>query len=161
MKMNFHHLSCLCALCTLHRGKLHFISVRQKCTILCRTHCYFPNIYFYIFFLCSCFSTYFPALFSAVENGHLEKARTILESTDVDVNRYSEFYPSSLAATAINLTKTDFIIIIIISVDWRSLNSDGLSPLDVAVLSNNRSLTKMLLQNGAIEGTKCKHLSHK
>jgi hypothetical protein len=27
------------------------------------------------------------ALFSAVEHGHLEKARTILESTDVDVNR--------------------------------------------------------------------------
>lgn len=29
-----------------------------------------------------------PALFMAVEHGHLEKARTILESTDVDVNRY-------------------------------------------------------------------------
>ncbi|XP_053698449.1 uncharacterized protein LOC128745401 isoform X2 [Sabethes cyaneus] len=58
------------------------------------------------------------ALFAAVEHGHLEKARTILESTDVDVN---------------------------------SLNSDGLSPLDVAVLSNNRSMTKMLLQHGAIE----------
>ncbi|XP_021693646.1 uncharacterized protein LOC5576566 isoform X2 [Aedes aegypti] len=58
------------------------------------------------------------ALFAAVEHGHLEKARTILESTDVDVN---------------------------------SLNSDGLSPLDVAVLSNNRSMTKMLLQQGAIE----------
>ncbi|XP_031618328.1 uncharacterized protein LOC116337694 isoform X3 [Contarinia nasturtii] len=63
------------------------------------------------------------ALFSAVENGHLEKARTILESTDVDIN---------------------------------SLNSDGLSPLDVAVLSNNRSLTKMLLQHGATEGNKFK-----
>ncbi|XP_058458087.1 uncharacterized protein LOC131434875 isoform X1 [Malaya genurostris] len=58
------------------------------------------------------------ALFAAVEHGHLEKARTILESTDVDVN---------------------------------SLKSDGLSPLDVAVLSNNRSMTKMLLQQGAIE----------
>ncbi|XP_055618700.1 uncharacterized protein LOC129763542 isoform X2 [Toxorhynchites rutilus septentrionalis] len=58
------------------------------------------------------------ALFAAVEHGHLEKARTILESTDVDVN---------------------------------SLNSDGLSPLDVAVLSNNRPMTKMLLQQGAIE----------
>ncbi|XP_049533524.1 uncharacterized protein LOC125950010 isoform X3 [Anopheles darlingi] len=58
------------------------------------------------------------ALFSAVEHGHLEKARTILESTDVDVN---------------------------------SLNNDGLTPLDVAVLSNNRSMTKMLLQQGAIE----------
>ncbi|XP_055585284.1 uncharacterized protein LOC129738122 [Uranotaenia lowii] len=58
------------------------------------------------------------ALFAAVEHGHLEKARTILESTDVDVN---------------------------------SLNSDGISPLDVAVLSNNRSMTKMLLQQGAVE----------
>lgn len=27
------------------------------------------------------------ALFGAVEHGHLDKARTILESTDVDVNR--------------------------------------------------------------------------
>lgn len=63
------------------------------------------------------------ALFSAVEHGHLEKARTILESTDVDVN---------------------------------SLNTDGLVPLDVAVLSNNRSMTKMLIQHGAIEGTQCK-----
>lgn len=27
------------------------------------------------------------ALFAAVEHGHLDKARTILESTDVDVNR--------------------------------------------------------------------------
>ncbi|XP_018321711.1 uncharacterized protein LOC108734587 isoform X2 [Agrilus planipennis] len=59
------------------------------------------------------------ALFSAVEHGHLEKARTILESTDVDVN---------------------------------SLNSDGLSPLDVAVLSNNRPLVKMLISFGAREG---------
>lgn len=27
------------------------------------------------------------ALFAAVEHGHLDKARTILESTDVDINR--------------------------------------------------------------------------
>ncbi|ALC47784.1 CG6954 [Drosophila busckii] len=65
------------------------------------------------------------ALFSAVEHGHLEKARTILESTDVDVN---------------------------------SINTDGLSALDVAVLSNNRSMTKMLLQHGALEGSQCKQL---
>ncbi|GAB0088266.1 Ankyrin repeat and fibronectin type-III domain-containing protein 1 [Sergentomyia squamirostris] len=63
------------------------------------------------------------ALFSAVEHGHLEKARTILESTDVDVN---------------------------------SVNSDGLAPLDVAVLSNNRSMTKMLLQHGATDRTQFK-----
>lgn len=68
---------------------------------------------------------FISALFSAVEHGHLEKARTILESTDVDVN---------------------------------SLNTDGLVPLDVAVLSNNRSMTKMLIQHGAIEGTQCKFL---
>ncbi|EDW17007.2 uncharacterized protein LOC6575537 isoform X2 [Drosophila mojavensis] len=60
------------------------------------------------------------ALISAVEHGHLEKARTILESTDVDVN---------------------------------SINIDGLSALDVAVLSNNRSMTKMLLQHGALDGS--------
>ncbi|XP_017114505.1 uncharacterized protein LOC108137372 isoform X2 [Drosophila elegans] len=60
------------------------------------------------------------ALFSAVEHGHLEKARTILESTDVDVN---------------------------------SINNDGLSALDLAVLSNNRSMTRMLLQHGAMEGS--------
>uniref|UniRef100_A0A182PSI1 Ras-associating domain-containing protein n=1 Tax=Anopheles epiroticus TaxID=199890 RepID=A0A182PSI1_9DIPT len=67
------------------------------------------------------------ALFSAVEHGHLEKARTILESTDVDVN---------------------------------SLNSDGLSPLDVAVLSNNRSMTKMLLQQGAVENAHSVHAAN-
>ncbi|XP_053670149.1 uncharacterized protein LOC128720497 [Anopheles nili] len=67
------------------------------------------------------------ALFSAVEHGHLEKARTILESTDVDVN---------------------------------SLNSDGLTPLDVAVLSNNRSMTKMLLQQGAIENAHSVHAAN-
>ncbi|KAI8119697.1 Ankyrin repeat and fibronectin type-III domain-containing protein 1 [Lucilia cuprina] len=63
------------------------------------------------------------ALFSAVEHGHLDKARTILESTDVDVN---------------------------------SINTDGLSALDVAVLSNNRSMTKMLLQHVSVDsiGTK-------
>ncbi|XP_034180347.2 ankyrin repeat and fibronectin type III domain containing protein wide awake isoform X3 [Osmia lignaria lignaria] len=63
------------------------------------------------------------ALFVAVEHGHLDKARTILESTDVDVN---------------------------------SVNSDGLSPLDVAVLSNNRPLAKMLVAFGAQEGNQFK-----
>ncbi|KAL1494550.1 hypothetical protein ABEB36_010131 [Hypothenemus hampei] len=59
------------------------------------------------------------ALFSAVECGHLEKAKTILESTDADVN---------------------------------SLNADLLSPLDIAVLSNNRSMAKMLITFGARDG---------
>ncbi|XP_026673347.1 uncharacterized protein LOC108629762 isoform X4 [Ceratina calcarata] len=63
------------------------------------------------------------ALFAAVEHGHVDKARTILESTDVDVN---------------------------------SVNSDGLSPLDVAVLSNNRPLAKMLVAFGAQEGNQFK-----
>ncbi|XP_017759356.1 PREDICTED: uncharacterized protein LOC108550201 isoform X1 [Eufriesea mexicana] len=63
------------------------------------------------------------ALFAAVEHGHLDKAKTILESTDVDVN---------------------------------SVNSDGLSPLDVAVLSNNRPLAKMLVAFGAQEGNQFK-----
>ncbi|XP_044759714.1 uncharacterized protein LOC123317318 isoform X2 [Coccinella septempunctata] len=61
------------------------------------------------------------ALFAAVEHGHLEKARTILESTDVDVN---------------------------------SVNCDGLTPLDVAVLSNNRPMVKMLVCFGAKEGSR-------
>ncbi|XP_037301789.1 uncharacterized protein LOC119192046 [Manduca sexta] len=64
------------------------------------------------------------ALFAAVEHGYLDKARNILESTDVDVN---------------------------------SLNADGLSPLDVAVLSTNRPLVKMLMEFGAKEGTQCKY----
>ncbi|XP_043250298.1 uncharacterized protein LOC122396185 isoform X3 [Colletes gigas] len=63
------------------------------------------------------------ALFAAVEHGHLDKARSILESTDVDVN---------------------------------SVNSDGLSALDVAVLSNNRPLAKMLVAFGAQEGNQFK-----
>lgn len=32
------------------------------------------------------------ALFAAVEHGHLDKARSILESTDVDVNRWVYLY---------------------------------------------------------------------
>ncbi|XP_020294341.1 ankyrin repeat and fibronectin type-III domain-containing protein 1 isoform X3 [Pseudomyrmex gracilis] len=63
------------------------------------------------------------ALFAAVEHGYLDKARTILESTDVNVN---------------------------------SVNNDGLSPLDVAVLSNNRPLAKMLVAFGAQEGNRFK-----
>ncbi|KAG5878548.1 hypothetical protein JTB14_007169 [Gonioctena quinquepunctata] len=65
-------------------------------------------------------NNHLPALFDAVQHGYLEKARTILESTDVDVN---------------------------------SVNSDGLTPLDVAVLSNNRPLVKMLVGFGAREGS--------
>lgn len=58
------------------------------------------------------------ALFAAVENGHTEKVRTILESTDVDVN---------------------------------SVNNDGLSALDIAVLNNNKSVARLLMTFGARE----------
>ncbi|XP_047529691.1 uncharacterized protein LOC125065879 [Vanessa atalanta] len=64
------------------------------------------------------------ALFAAVEHGYLDKARNILESTDVDVN---------------------------------SLNPDDLSPLDVAVLANNRQLARMLMEFGAKEGPQFKN----
>lgn len=37
-------------------------------------------------------SDFFTALFSAVENGQSDKAKSILESTDVNVNWYD--YPS-------------------------------------------------------------------
>lgn len=49
----------------------------------------------------------------------LDKVRSIVETTDVDVN---------------------------------SLNSDGLSALDIAVLMNNRQMAKLLLQQGALPG---------
>ena len=62
------------------------------------------------------------ALYAAIENGQIEKARTILESSDVDVN---------------------------------SINGDGLTPLDVAVLSNQKSLARMLVAFGAQEGNHC------
>ncbi|EZA49562.1 Ankyrin repeat and fibronectin type-III domain-containing protein [Ooceraea biroi] len=76
------------------------------------------------------------ALFAAVEHGHVDKARTILESTDVDVNR-------------VNVINARYFITC-------SVNSDGLSLLDVAVLSNNRPLAKMLVAFGAQEGNQFK-----
>ncbi|KAL6961659.1 Ankyrin-repeat and fibronectin type III domain-containing 1 [Sarracenia purpurea var. burkii] len=63
----------------------------------------------------------FNTLFAAVEHGYVEKTKSILESSEVDVN---------------------------------SVNSDGLSPLDVAVLSNNKPLVKVLVTYGAQEGRK-------
>lgn len=59
------------------------------------------------------------ALFSNVEHNLLDKVRSIIENTDVDVN---------------------------------SLNSDGLSALDIALLMNNRQMAKLLLQHGALPG---------
>ena len=37
-----------------------------------------------------------------------------------------------------------------------SYNSDGLSLLDVAVLTNNIEMVKLLIQHGAREGLECK-----
>lgn len=37
-----------------------------------------------------------------------------------------------------------------------SVNSDGLTPLDVAFLSNNRDLVRLLLAHGATEGKRLK-----
>jgi len=36
-----------------------------------------------------------------------------------------------------------------------SVNNDGLSPLDLAVLFNNREMAKMLIAFGAQEGNRC------
>lgn len=59
------------------------------------------------------------ALFSNVEHNMMDKVRSILDNTDIDVN---------------------------------SLNSDGLSALDIAVLMNNGQMAKLLLQHGALPG---------
>ena len=41
---------------------------------------------------------------------------------------------------------------------FSSYNSDGLSLMDVAVLTNNTEMVKLLIQHGAREGTECKFL---
>lgn len=64
-------------------------------------------------------SNHCVALFSNVEHNLLDKVRSIIENTDVDVN---------------------------------SLNTDGLSALDIALLMNNRQMAKLLLQHGALPG---------
>ncbi|GBP88658.1 hypothetical protein EVAR_61026_1 [Eumeta japonica] len=47
----------------------------------------------------------------------------------------------------------------VIASEWNQrqsrLNSDGLSPLDVAVLANNKQMVRTLLEFGAREGTQC------
>lgn len=65
------------------------------------------------------FHFYRAALFANVEHNLIDKVRSIMETTDVDVN---------------------------------SLNSDGLSALDIAVLMNNRQMVKLLLSKGALPG---------
>ncbi|XP_075725294.1 ankyrin repeat and fibronectin type III domain containing protein wide awake isoform X2 [Rhipicephalus microplus] len=59
-----------------------------------------------------------PALFAAVEHHHIERARSILETSDVDVN---------------------------------SVNTDGFTALDVAVLTGEASLARLLQSRGASE----------
>jgi ankyrin repeat protein len=61
-------------------------------------------------------------MFSAVENEQLERARMIIESTDVNVN---------------------------------SCNSDGFSPLDIAVMTLNMPLIKLLQSYGSKESCNC------
>ncbi|KAG8303199.1 Ankyrin-repeat and fibronectin type III domain-containing 1 [Homalodisca vitripennis] len=116
------------------------------------------------------------ALFAAVEHGHVDKARTILESTDVDVNRSCLFLCQSDSLSAAYSSLLHIILAIMVYVSWdetvarceieclnRSclilrqsdsdlVNSVGLTSLDVAVLSGNRSLTKVLIAFGAHEG---------
>lgn len=58
------------------------------------------------------------ALFAAVEHQHIERARSILETTGVDVN---------------------------------SVNGDGFSPLDIAVMTNNVPMIKLLQWYGGRE----------
>ncbi|KAH6943736.1 hypothetical protein HPB50_026087 [Hyalomma asiaticum] len=58
------------------------------------------------------------ALFAAVEHHHIERARSILETSDVDVN---------------------------------SVNTDGFTALDVAVLTGEASLARLLQSRGASE----------
>ncbi|RWS24703.1 ankyrin repeat and fibronectin type-III domain-containing protein 1-like protein [Leptotrombidium deliense] len=68
------------------------------------------------------------ALFAAVEREQMDRARTLLESTDLDVN---------------------------------SVNSDGFTALDIAVMTLNISMVKLLQKYGAKEGTSCMLKSQK
>lgn len=62
---------------------LHKNGVIFSCPLQYRRHVRLPKINGMIHVL----MFFFSALFAAIEHGHLEKVRTILESTDVDVNR--------------------------------------------------------------------------
>jgi ankyrin repeat and fibronectin type-III domain-containing protein 1 len=45
-------------------------------------------------------------------------------------------------------------------IDVNSLNSDGLTSLDIAVLMNNGPMAKLLLQHGALPGAQHDHLGN-
>lgn len=51
---------------------------------------------------------------------------------------------------------TSFLLFIFPSTCIYSYNSDGLSLMDVAVLTNNTEMVKLLIQHGAREGMECK-----
>lgn len=70
-----------CHLFSEQQWKLNFAYSISVAT--CKKETAFSCKYIF-FYVCVLFLT---ALFAAVEHGHLDKARTILESTDVDVNR--------------------------------------------------------------------------
>ena len=55
-------------------------------------------------------------------------------------------------------SKEGTVTIKFIHIFFSSYNSDGLSLMDVAVLTNNTEMVKLLIQHGAREGTECKFL---
>ena len=55
-------------------------------------------------------------------------------------------------------SKEGSVTIKFIHIFFSSYNSDGLSLMDVAVLTNNTEMVKLLIQHGAREGTECKFL---
>jgi hypothetical protein len=55
-------------------------------------------------------------------------------------------------------SKEGRVTIKFIHIFFSSYNSDGLSLMDVAVLTNNTEMVKLLIQHGAREGTECKFL---
>ncbi|KAG4078322.1 hypothetical protein HA402_013032 [Bradysia odoriphaga] len=70
-------------------------------------------------------------------------------------NRYLNQQMSTLIGTEFSHQKHHFYNQINL-LNFPSTNSDALSPLDVAVLTNNRSLTKILLEYGASHGARFK-----
>ncbi|XP_022236100.1 ankyrin repeat and fibronectin type-III domain-containing protein 1-like [Limulus polyphemus] len=67
------------------------------------------------------FNINLQALFVAVEHEHVERAHTIFETTNVDVN---------------------------------SVNGDGFTPLDIAVMTNSIPMVKLLQSRGGRESTR-------
>lgn len=85
------------------------------------------------------------AMFSAVENEQLERTRMIIESTDVDINRYGMIWSSAEGKPCDQWYPFD-----------RSCNCDGFTPLDIAVMTLNIPLIKLLQSYGSRESANCK-----